>query len=209
MKTETEIVYSIIFELISIKGVTIPISMETKLHASFLNLVGQFNPALSARMHDEPGYRPYTISPISGGKTVGDRMNLRGGQPCHLRITVLDGGALWDALQVYFREAEPIYMHLDNTDFRLVRMFIASTTDSWSGQVRLLGKSWPLCQGSPQLPCILQLQRLLAWVNANFVFSPNHLWYGEAFCGLGTGMHLYRCIWRNRQYKNHLVSILL
>ncbi len=151
MKNETGSVFSINFDLRPIKDATIPVSMGTKSHALFLNLVGQFNPALSARMHDELGYRPYTISPISGGKTVGERMNLRGGQPCHLRITLLDGGALWDALQVYFREAGPIYIHLDDADFRLERMHIAPSTDSssWAGSAH-----WQTLAALPAQPTI-------------------------------------------------------
>jgi CRISPR-associated endoribonuclease Cas6 len=135
VKNESESVYSVILALDPIKDMTIPVSMGTKSHASFLNLVGRFNPSLMARLHDIPGYRPYTVSPLYGGRVSGERMTLSRAQLCHLRVTLLDGGALWSALQTYFREAGPIYIRLDDADFQLVRMFITPTADSsgWSG----------------------------------------------------------------------------
>jgi len=135
VKNETGSVFSVNFDLRPIKDATIPVSMGTKSHASFLNLVGRFNPSLMARLHDEPGYRPYTVSPLYGGRVSGERMTLSRAQLCHLRVTMLDGGALWSALQTYFREAGSIYIHLDDADFQLVRMFITPTADSsgWSG----------------------------------------------------------------------------
>lgn len=135
MKNETGSVFSGNFDLRPIKDAPIPVSMGTKSHASFLNLVGRFNPSLMARLHDEPGYRPYTVSPLYGGRVSGERKTLSRAQLCHLRVTMLNGGALWSALQIYFREAGPIYIHLDDTYFQLVRMFITPTADSsgWSG----------------------------------------------------------------------------
>jgi CRISPR-associated endoribonuclease Cas6 len=135
VKKETESVYSVILELYPIKDVTIPISIGTKSHASFLNLIGQFNPALSARLHDEPRYRPYTVSPLYGGKILGERMALKRVQPCHLRVTLLDSGGIWSALQTYYQETRPIYMELGDADFRLIRMLIESGTGptKWAG----------------------------------------------------------------------------
>jgi CRISPR-associated endoribonuclease Cas6 len=128
-------VYSAIFELYPSHDTTIPAWMGHQTQALFLNLVGRFDPVLAARLHDEPGYRPYTVSPMWGGKLSGDTITLRRGQPCHLRVTLLDGGALWNALQIYFWEAGPISLRLSNTDFQLTRILVTPTSDprGWAG----------------------------------------------------------------------------
>ena len=121
---------SILLELVVRHAAAIPVTMGHLAHALFLNLVKQFDPALSARLHDEPGYRPYTLSPLRGGTIVGERILLRRGQPCRLRITLLDGGTLWRALQTHFLEAGPIHVHLGDTGFQLARILSTPATDS-------------------------------------------------------------------------------
>ena len=127
--------YSILLELVVRHAVTIPRTMGHLAHALFLNLVRQFDPALSSRLHSEPGYRPYTVSPLSGGTRVGEHIMLLQGQRCHLRITLLDGGTLWYALQTHFLEAGPVHVRLGAANCHLARMLITSTADptNWVG----------------------------------------------------------------------------
>jgi CRISPR-associated endoribonuclease Cas6 len=61
---------------------------------------------------------------FSGGVFIGEHVTLRQGQICCLRITLLDGGILWDALQTHFCTAGPIVMHLGEIDFRLIKMLV-------------------------------------------------------------------------------------
>ena len=127
-------IYSVDIHLMSDKDANIPVA-GYQIHASFLDLVGQIDPSLSVRLHNEPGYRPYTLSPVSGGMIMGERVTLRRGQPCPLRITLLDGGTIWSALQRYFQEAGTIYMHIGDANFRLLRMLITPGT----GPMQLAG----------------------------------------------------------------------
>lgn len=122
--------YSILLELSARQAVALPVAMGHLVHALFLNLVKQFDPVLSARMHDEASYRPYTVSPLDGGMLMGKRILLKREQICSLRITLLDGGALWQALQTHFLEAGPIYVRLGEADFLLTRIRSTSTADS-------------------------------------------------------------------------------
>ena len=108
---DANMLYSILLEFVVRHAAAIPVTMGHLIHALFLNLVKQFDPALSTRLHDEPAYRPYTISSVSGGTKVGERFRLHHGQLCYLRITLLDSGALWHALQRCFLEAGPIGLH--------------------------------------------------------------------------------------------------
>ena len=154
VKNESEALYSVILELDSIEDTTIPVSVWTMSHASFLNLVGQFNPALAARLHDEPGYRPFTVSPLYGGEALGERMTLRRAHLCHLRVTLLDGGTIWSALQGYFREAATIYMHIGDAGFRLVRMLITPGT----GPMHLAGyANWQTLANMPAQSAITMI----------------------------------------------------
>jgi len=127
---DTDTLYSVLLVLLARHEVVIPVTMGHWSQALFLNLIKQFDPTLSARLHDEPGYRPYTISPLIGGAIVGERILLRRGQPCRLRITLLDGGTLWRALQTHFLEAGPIHVHLGDTGFQVARILSTPTADS-------------------------------------------------------------------------------
>ena len=132
---EAGILYSLAFELVAYRETYIPLTMGHQAHALFLNLIKRFDLALSSRLHNEPAYRPYTLSPLMGGERVGERMTLRRGQSCYLRITLFDGGHLWRALQRYFLEAGPISVHLGGIDFQLTRMLSTPHTGpaGWVG----------------------------------------------------------------------------
>src|SRR5258708_13894502 len=58
--------YSIVFELRGRYAATISGTTGPLAHALFLNLIKQFDPALSASLHHMPGPKPFTISPLPG-----------------------------------------------------------------------------------------------------------------------------------------------
>src|SRR5260370_11742350 len=119
---DANMLYSILLELVVRHTAAIPVTMGHLAQALFLNLVKQFDPVLSMRLHNEPAYRPYTISPLSGGTRVGERFRLHPGQRCHLRITLLDGGAPLQAPQTHYLEAGPIGTRLCDFAVHLTRM---------------------------------------------------------------------------------------
>jgi len=127
--------YSVVLELSATNTATIPATMGHQAHALFLNMIRQVDPDLSARLHEEPGYRPFTVSPLSGGQIQGKNISLQAGQACRLRITLLDGGKLWQCLSTSFLEAGPITLRLDAAEFVLHRMLSTPSADTtgWAG----------------------------------------------------------------------------
>src|SRR5260221_12392857 len=87
--------YSLKLALCSDDDVTISSTNGRQAQALFLNLVGQFDSALSARLHDEPGYRPYTVARGIGGTRVGERFALGRGENWHFGINLSEGGGPW------------------------------------------------------------------------------------------------------------------
>jgi CRISPR-associated endoribonuclease Cas6 len=127
--------YSIILELSATITTTIPASMGHQAHALFLDLVKQVDPALSSRLHNEPEYRPFTVSMLGGVNIRNGKAFLQMGQSYRLRVTLLDGGHLWQSLSVYFLEANPITLRLDKAEFTLTRVLSTSSADimGWAG----------------------------------------------------------------------------
>ncbi len=68
------------------------------LQAMFLNLIKQVDPSLVTRLHDNPGYRPYTLSPLGIAEENRDFQGywlprnhlLSANTLCYIRITFLD-----------------------------------------------------------------------------------------------------------------------
>src|SRR6266567_1878828 len=98
--------HSVQLELNTMNNTTIPATAGHQTHALFLSLINQMNPALATRLHEEPKYRPFTVSSLRGVHAQEGKMVLRRGQTCSLRITLLDGGELWHCLSTRFTEGE-------------------------------------------------------------------------------------------------------
>ncbi len=130
----TNVLYSILLELRARDKTVIPMTMGHLAHAMFLNLIKQFDLTLSAQLHDQPGKRPFTTSPLRGVTAQEGVFVLQAGQTCFLRITLLDGGYLWHRLSRHFLEVGTILVDL-GAQLQLTRLLASNTADpkSWVG----------------------------------------------------------------------------
>ncbi len=136
------VLYSLVVELAATSHSIIAKTTGHQAHALFLHLIHQIDPALAARLHDEPNYRPFTISPlytITKQDKEEEELRLRGGQKCQLRITLLDGNDLWHGLMQHFLENPNVILHIGQASFTLLRVYSApaihvagrSSTTNW------------------------------------------------------------------------------
>lgn len=120
--------------------VPVPHIQGSVLQGMFLHLIGEVDPEIARRLHDELGYRPYTLSPLGigrQGKTFrGFKMpreqRIRSGSPCYLRITLLDD-ALFPTFSRYFlNRVQPTY-RLGETGFVVTEVLATPESEnSWS-----------------------------------------------------------------------------
>jgi CRISPR-associated endoribonuclease Cas6 len=143
--------YSVLLELSATSSCTLPATMGHLAHALFLDLIRQVDPPLSARLHDEPNYRPFTISPLNGVKVHDDTILINPNLLCNLRVTLLDGGTLWQNLSRCFLEVQPTALRLGNAEFKLNRMLSTPTADpsGWAGFI-----DWQTLATTPARPFI-------------------------------------------------------
>jgi CRISPR-associated endoribonuclease Cas6 len=110
------------------------------LQAMFLSLIQAGDPAISTRLHDEPGYRPFTLSSLGiydeishfqGFWLPRDKM-LKSGTACYLRVTFLED-ALFPIFSRYFLDkSEPTFV-LGETEFVVTDVLSTSEGDNeWS-----------------------------------------------------------------------------
>jgi len=126
----TNYLYSIILEISATRDATLPVTMGHQAHGLFLDLVRQIDPALSARLHDEPAYRPFTVSSLWGAEEHGSARVVQTGQVYRLRITLLDGGMLWQCLSSHFLAAHELPLQLGEAAFTLRRILSTPALDS-------------------------------------------------------------------------------
>lgn len=121
-------IYALQFDLQAENDARLPYWTGQYAHALFLNLVKQFDPARSRHLHDIPGSRPFTISLLHGTHVHEGQMQVKKHQTYALRLTLLDGGQLWQQLSLYILDASPIVVTLGNARLRLVRVRSTNNT---------------------------------------------------------------------------------
>jgi CRISPR-associated endoribonuclease Cas6 len=107
------------------------------LQAMFLNLIQAIDPELSTRLHDEPGYRPFTLSPLGiyghsrrfQGFWLPKERIIKAGSACYQRVTLLDD-KLFPVLKRYFFDQEKPGFVLGETEFVITEMLSDSDNDS-------------------------------------------------------------------------------
>lgn len=127
---EHEKLSSILLEFQAHREALVPRTTGRLLHALFLNLVAQFDKARSKQLHDEPHYRPFTISSLQGAQIREEYVLLRRGQTYTCRVTLFDGGDLQRQFQAYMRQAHTIPVHLDTAVLSLTRVISTPTMDT-------------------------------------------------------------------------------
>ncbi len=131
----TSDLYSVLLELRVKHEATVRGTTGNLTHALFLNLIKQFDPELSAHLHDQPGPKPFTASALLGVENQSENISLQSGQICSLRITLLDGGYLWHRLSTYALQTESLQVYLGPTALQVIRMHISAENDptGWAG----------------------------------------------------------------------------
>src|ERR1051326_8895129 len=107
------LLHSIILELCAVNTTAIPGHRGDHTHALFLDMVRQVDAELSGRLHDEANYRPFTVSVLHGARVNDGMQELQAGQVYRLRMTLLDGGGLWQCLSAHFLESNALTLRLD------------------------------------------------------------------------------------------------
>src|SRR5579859_1268600 len=145
----TPYLHSLVLDLRATNNAPLEGTTGHQVHALFLDLVGRVDPALAQRLHDEPGYRPFTVSGLRGGGPGGAGGALRAGQPATIRLTLLDGGPIWQALSTRLLAAGPLALRLGAVELVLERLLATPGADAggWAGHA-----TWAELAATPARP---------------------------------------------------------
>jgi hypothetical protein len=123
--------YSIILEFQAENSATLPAAMGYQTHGLFHTLMRNIDPKLPESLHAQSGYRPFTVSWLMSEKQrEQEDVFLEQGKCYQLRITLLDGGTIWQRLRTYFLEAGPLSVRLGGAKLLFRRMLSTASTDS-------------------------------------------------------------------------------
>ncbi len=126
--------------------------MGHQIHAMFLQLLARTDQALSVRLHDESGYRPFTLSPLLSGTIHENGVVLSPGQIYQVRVTLLDGGTLWDRLGTLLLETGPVQVRLGEASFKVTRLISTEASDPTGWAART---SWEELVATPMRHSIM------------------------------------------------------
>ena len=128
--------YSALLELQAQHEARLPTTMGHQIHAMFHQLIARVDPVLSDRLHNEPGPRPFTLSSLLGAVFQGKHVAIAPGKSYRVRVTLLDGGHLWDRLSTLLLEGGPCEVRLGEATLLLTRLISTPTSDftGWAGR---------------------------------------------------------------------------
>lgn len=129
--TSSDHLYSVVIELMVKGDAVLPVNIGHKLHATFFELIRQIDPNLNQQIHESNNeLKPFTLSSLMDVKSQSSSLRFTNNQTCQLRLTLLDGGALWQKLCNYFIENSPLFLPLEAIQLQIVRMLTTSGLDN-------------------------------------------------------------------------------
>lgn len=131
--------YSSVIRLINLYPVTIPPPGGQHAHGAFLDIVKAVDSDLSAKLHDlfrgKGERKPFTVSPVMGLPRGSEKVHLREGWECWLRVTMLNE-ALFRTFIEYFldgRGKELPKIRLGDAHFAVKEILTTPGSHPWAG----------------------------------------------------------------------------
>ncbi|HEX9372716.1 MAG TPA: CRISPR system precrRNA processing endoribonuclease RAMP protein Cas6 [Roseiflexaceae bacterium] len=132
---------AIIFTIRPTSPATVPASLARATHAAVLRLVAAADPALAARLHDDDGPKPLTVSNVLGLAARGATAAVAIERDYGLRVTLLS--AELEALAAGWTPESIGMLDLDGMTWRVERVTAEAAEHPWAGHVSYEGLAAP------------------------------------------------------------------
>jgi CRISPR-associated endoribonuclease Cas6 len=119
--------YSLMLELCALETTTLPTTTGHLTHAMFLDMVAQVKAPLATRLHNEQTYKPFTVSALLNAPRREGQLHVQVGMLYHVRITLLDGGEIWDCFTRRILEEHQLILRIGRGCFRVERLLSTPT----------------------------------------------------------------------------------
>jgi len=123
---------SIVIELRAARPALLPPHMGRANYAVVLGLLSSLDPALAVQVHAGNGPRALTVSGLREIQSGADRVRLRAGDTCSVRVTGLTDAVSKGLAQVFLAGSYPAW-ELDGCTFEIVRATCDPSEDHWAG----------------------------------------------------------------------------
>ncbi|HEY75212.1 MAG TPA: CRISPR system precrRNA processing endoribonuclease RAMP protein Cas6 [Thermoflexia bacterium] len=124
-------IVSLVLTLRAERPVVLPAYLGRASHAAFLRLVDQADAALAERLHAPDARRPFTCSPLMGGRRRGRSLEVGPEDALYVRYTGLDGAV--SALLARWAEEPPSHLELEGATLVVEGATVDPAAHPWAG----------------------------------------------------------------------------
>jgi len=133
MNADQGMLFSAVCTLHAVEDTTLPATHGHLGYAAFLALIDSVQPALAQALHDTPGRKPFTVSPLWGLPRPRDGYcRLRAGASCWLRLTLL-GQELFAVFMERLLTSPNATIRLGRARFQLSQVLTTPGSHPWAG----------------------------------------------------------------------------
>lgn len=167
--------YSLVLELRACDTATLPSTTGHLTHALFFDMIAQVEASLAERLHNEQDYKPFTVSALLDARIRDGQIYIQADSVYRLRLTLLDGGEIWEHLTRLILEKRQLVLRLGKASFLVERLL--STTGSEPGGWAAHHTWQELASSSPQRCFTLRFASPTAFSlgNRRFALFPEPL----------------------------------
>jgi len=145
---------AIVYTVSPTHAASVPANLGRATHAAVLRLIRDADPALAARLHDEEGVKPLTVSNLSG-LGPGRLTRVEPGRPHTLRVTLLTPEL--EAIAASWTPEALGELDLDGHPWRVVGRATRPDEDPWAGATSYEELARPLIERPAELPARWEL----------------------------------------------------
>ncbi|MCI0396694.1 MAG: CRISPR-associated endoribonuclease Cas6 [Chloroflexi bacterium] len=152
MTTSSPDLYALIIRLAAAQSGLLRATIGHLAHAAFLDILRQADPDLAQSLHDWPGRKPFTLSPLGGfGHGRAGQLPVEAGQEGWLRVTLLDPLLFQTFIRSFIQDRRRATIRLGPLDFHVSEILSTPGSHPLAGYTTLdhLYTCWETAEPAP------------------------------------------------------------